>query len=97
MDESAYLNVHLNKHFVTGENSCLFVGIAGVKSGHLTNQRNDVVDEDMARPLRIEYEGAFYHVMNRGLERREILQEERDYEKFLELLEDTHQQYHFKE
>ena len=62
----------------------------------MTNQRNDVIDEDMARPLRIEYEGAFYHVMNRGLERREILQEERDYEKFLELLEDTHQQYHFK-
>ena len=42
----------------------------------------------MARPLRIEYEGAFYHVMNRGLERQEILQEERDYEKFLELLEE---------
>ena len=61
----------------------------------MTNQRNDVIDEDMARPLRIEYEGAFYHVMNRGLERREILQEERDYEKFLELLGDTHQQYHF--
>src|SRR3989338_7103559 len=50
----------------------------------------------MARPLRIEYEGAFYHVMNRGLERREIFQEDRDYEKFLELLKDTHQQYHFK-
>ena len=50
----------------------------------------------MARPLRVEYEGAFYHVMNRGLERREIFQEERDYEKFLELVEDTHRQYQFK-
>ena len=50
----------------------------------------------MARPLRIEYEGAFYHLMNRGLERREIFQEERDYEKFLELIEDTHRQYQFK-
>src|SRR3989338_4906339 len=50
----------------------------------------------MARPLRIEYEGASYHVMNRGLEQREIFQEERDYEKFLELIEDTHRQYQFK-
>ena len=50
----------------------------------------------MARPLRIEYEGAFYHVMNRGLEQREIFEEERDYEKFLELIEDTHRQYQFR-
>ena len=27
----------------------------------------------MARPLRIEYSGAFYHVINRGLTRREYL------------------------
>jgi len=26
----------------------------------------------MARPLRIEYPGAYYHVMNRGLSRRHI-------------------------
>lgn len=35
-------------------------------------------------------------MMNRGLERREIFQEDRDYERFLELIEDTHRQYQFK-
>jgi putative transposase len=37
----------------------------------------------MARPLRIEYEGAFYHVTSRGYERRKIFFEETDYRKFL--------------
>lgn len=36
----------------------------------------------MARPLRIEYPGAFYHVLNRGLERREIFKGPKDYESF---------------
>jgi len=36
----------------------------------------------MARPLRIEYEGAFYHVTGRGNERREIFQTKKDYERF---------------
>jgi len=40
----------------------------------------------MARPLRIEYPGAFYHVMNRGLERRKIYQDPKEYEKFLRVL-----------
>ncbi len=31
----------------------------------------------MARPLRIEYPGASYHVMNRGLARRDIFLENR--------------------
>jgi len=37
----------------------------------------------MARPLRIEYEGAFYHVTARGNERRRIFFSKTDYEKFL--------------
>ena len=37
----------------------------------------------MARPLRIEYEGAFYHVTARGNERRRIFFSRTDYEKFL--------------
>jgi REP element-mobilizing transposase RayT len=37
----------------------------------------------MARPLRIEYAGACYHVINRGVERRRIFGVDRDYEKFL--------------
>ena len=32
----------------------------------------------MARPLRIEYEGAWYHVMNRGANRRSIFLTETD-------------------
>ncbi len=47
----------------------------------------------MARPLRIEYEGAFYHVLNRGLEQREIFRDSKDYEKFLSILEALHDRY----
>jgi len=32
----------------------------------------------MARPLRIEYPGAYYHVMNRGLNRQRIFAEDKD-------------------
>jgi putative transposase len=38
----------------------------------------------MARPLRIEFPGAFYHVMNRGNTGMNIFKSERDREKFLE-------------
>lgn len=37
----------------------------------------------MARPLRLEYEGAFYHVTSRGNERRKIFFADSDYRKFL--------------
>jgi len=47
----------------------------------------------MARPLRIEYPGAFYHVMNRGLERREIFRDKKDYEAFLSLCLDIHKRF----
>jgi putative transposase len=40
----------------------------------------------MARQLRIEYEGAFYHVTSRGNERRKIFFSKTDYEKFKEYL-----------
>lgn len=42
----------------------------------------------MARPLRIEYPGAFYHVMNRGLSRRNIFLEDDGRQSFLDLLGD---------
>ena len=38
----------------------------------------------MARPLRIEYEGAVYHVTARGSERGKIFFSKRDYLKFKE-------------
>jgi putative transposase len=43
----------------------------------------------MARPLRIEYPGAWYHVTCRGNERRNIFWDEGDWGKFLEILADN--------
>ena len=40
----------------------------------------------MARPLRIEYEGAVYHVTARGNERGKIFFMKKDYEKFREYI-----------
>ena len=41
----------------------------------------------MARPLRITYPGAFYHVTSRGNERKAVFKSKRDREKFLDYLE----------
>jgi REP element-mobilizing transposase RayT len=43
----------------------------------------------MARPLRIEFEGAIYHVTARGNEQRKIFFSRRDYEKFKEYIADA--------
>jgi REP element-mobilizing transposase RayT len=40
----------------------------------------------MARPLRIEYGGAHYHVTSRGNERKAIFRDDIDREKFVELI-----------
>ncbi len=40
----------------------------------------------MARPLRIEYPGAWYHVMNRGRRREKIFFSDKDYELFMTVL-----------
>ena len=47
----------------------------------------------MARPLRIEFPGAFYHVIQRGLERRNIFSSDKDKEKFLSYLDSAHTAY----
>jgi REP-associated tyrosine transposase len=47
----------------------------------------------MARPLRVEYEGAFYHVTSRGNERGKIFFSEADYEKFLTYLREAKEKY----
>ena len=44
----------------------------------------------MARPLRIQYPGAVYHVMNRGSSRQKVFLENRDYEAFLHTLAEVH-------
>jgi REP element-mobilizing transposase RayT len=43
----------------------------------------------MARPLRIEFEGAWYHVMNRGAGRRAIFRDDAGRRYFLHLLEEV--------
>ena len=43
----------------------------------------------MGRPLRIEYPGAIHHVMSRGNLRRSVFEDESDYQRLLEGLEQT--------
>lgn len=38
---------------------------------------------DMSRPWRIEYEGALYHLLSRGNERRDIFEDQKDRDIFL--------------
>lgn len=47
----------------------------------------------MARPLRIEYEGAVYHIVSRGNERQRIFRDSRDYKKFFHYLKTVHERY----
>lgn len=45
----------------------------------------------MSRPLRIEYPGAYYHVMNRGLAYQDAFTNRSDRELFLNILSDCHE------
>jgi len=47
----------------------------------------------MARPLRIEYPGAFYHVTSRGNEKGKIFTTDRNREKFLHYIETAHKRF----
>ena len=47
----------------------------------------------MARPLRIEYSGAFYHITSRGNERKAVFKSERDREKLLSYLGSATERY----
>ena len=47
----------------------------------------------MARPLRIIYPGAFYHVTSRGNEKKDVFKNRRDREKFLEYFESATERY----
>lgn len=49
----------------------------------------------MARPLRIEYEGAVYHVTARGNERSKIFFTKRDHQKFKEYIAEAQSKYGF--
>ena len=50
----------------------------------------------MARPLRVEYEHAFYHVISRGHRKENIFKTDEDRKKFLEKLNQTAQRYQLK-
>ena len=47
----------------------------------------------MARPLRIEYKNAFYHVMNRGRGRQQVFHDPDYYETFLQCLDEAYQRF----
>ncbi len=47
----------------------------------------------MPRPLRIEYENAYYHVMNRGRRQEDIFHSEEYFQYFLLTLEEAHQRF----
>jgi REP element-mobilizing transposase RayT len=49
----------------------------------------------MARPLRIEYPGAIYHITSRGNARLPIFTDERDRRQFLFILEEVVERYHW--
>lgn len=50
----------------------------------------------MGRPLRIQFEGAWYHVMNRGASRQVIYKDNSDKLKFLNILEKVIKTYHIE-
>ncbi len=50
----------------------------------------------MSRPLRIEFPGAWYHVMNRDRRRENIFLDVKDYETFIKLLQETDERWNIK-
>ena len=49
----------------------------------------------MARPLRIEYPGAVYHVTSRGNEKKDIHRDDQDRENFLFILDKVNKRNHW--
>jgi REP element-mobilizing transposase RayT len=49
----------------------------------------------MARPLRVEYPGAVYHVTSRGNERKPVFKDKKDRNLFLETIEKANKRYNF--
>jgi REP-associated tyrosine transposase len=50
----------------------------------------------MSRPLRIEFPGAWYHVMNRGRRAEQIFHDKKDYQTFVRLLVDTSEMWNLR-
>ena len=49
----------------------------------------------MARPLRIEYPGAVYHITNRGNDKKDVFKDDQDRETFLKILTFVNKRYHW--
>lgn len=49
----------------------------------------------MARPLRIEYPGAVYHITSRGNEKKPVFKDDEDREAFLRILTHVNKRYHW--
>jgi putative transposase len=49
----------------------------------------------MARPLRIEYPGAVYHITNRGNDKKAVFKDDQDRETFLKILAHVNKRYHW--
>ena len=47
----------------------------------------------MARPLRIEFKGALYHILSRGNERRDIFSDDDDCQAFLSVLKEMSERF----
>ena len=50
----------------------------------------------MSRPLRIEYPGAWYHVMNRGRRREDIFLSQHDFQEFIQILQEAAETWNLK-
>ena len=59
----------------------------------VTGKEIDSGETALARPFRIEFPGAFYHVTSRGNERKAVFRTSRDRERFLSYLESAHDRY----
>jgi len=47
----------------------------------------------LARPLRVEYPGAYYHVTARGVARQNIFHDDKDYSEFLDRVQDVNERW----
>ena len=50
----------------------------------------------MSRPLRIKYPNAWYHLLNRGRRKELIFIDKKDYDRFIDLLKDTSEQWNLR-
>ncbi len=66
-----------------------------MKQGHVFTIYQNMLYYTMARKKRMESIG-YYHIVNRGVERRKIFMDEEDHLKFLEILEDSAEIYFLK-